>query len=92
MHADWRGCPAQGIRVKGQPWRGALNIVELMCCQRELHAMRSSSLLSSGEADGFAGAGSARALSLNLQTGVLSTWDSSRQSRVRPDQKLPAWA
>lgn len=85
---------AQGIRVKQQPWRGALKIVELVCCQKELHATQSSSQISSssGEADGKAGTGAAaRVLSLNLQTGVLSSWDSSRQSRVKRDRKLPGW-
>ena len=80
-------CPGQGIRVSGQPWRGALKIAELICCQKELHAMRSGS-----KADGETDAGAPRVLSLNLQTGVLSVWDRSRLSRVRPDMTLPGWA
>ena len=77
-----------------QPWRGALKIVELICCQKELDASRAWSSHSAGssQAGGQASEGAApRVLSLNLQTGVLSAWDSSRERRVQEDLFMPGW-
>ena len=68
-----------------------MKIVELICCQRELHSLFSSSSAGSCEAGGQASSEGAapRVLSLNLLSGVLSAWDSSRERRVREDRKLP---